>query len=235
MIGDLFNALTGALHGNPLLALSAAFIWGILSILLSPCHLSSIPLVIGFVSGIVISCEKPLVRKAFLLSALLSMGVLLSITVVAIITSLMGRIVGDIGPASDYLLVMLLLITGLYLLDFINLPFMNIDFSFFKQKGYIAALILGILIGMTLGPCTFAFMMPVLGLAFQAAHTNIYFSLGLILLYALGHCSVIIIAGTLTEVAETWLKWNLKNQVVSWIKKGCGITLIALGLVVLFR
>ncbi|OGI06092.1 MAG: cytochrome C biogenesis protein [Candidatus Margulisbacteria bacterium GWF2_35_9] len=230
MLLDLFNSLTGALYGSPVLALITAFVWGILSILLSPCHLSSIPLVIGFVSGMVISQEKPSIKKAFLLSTLFSLGILLSIAVIAVITSLMGRIMGDIGPISDYLLAMLLVITGIYLLEIIRLPFINTDFSFFKRKGYLAALILGGLMGMALGPCTFAFMMPVLGVAFQTAGTHLTFSLGLVLMYALGHCSVIILAGTLTEAAETWLKWNRNNRAVFLIKKICGVLLIAAGI-----
>ena len=42
----LFSALTHAVEGTPLLALSAAFVWGVLSLLLSPCHLASLPLII---------------------------------------------------------------------------------------------------------------------------------------------------------------------------------------------
>ena len=46
---QLFTTLTHAVEGTPLVALSAALIWGILSILLSPCHLASIPLIVGFI------------------------------------------------------------------------------------------------------------------------------------------------------------------------------------------
>ncbi len=42
--------LTKAVEGSAPIALAASFIWGILSILLSPCHLASIPLIVGFVS-----------------------------------------------------------------------------------------------------------------------------------------------------------------------------------------
>jgi len=45
----LFITLTHAVEGTAAIALAAAFIWGILSILLSPCHLSSIPLIVGFI------------------------------------------------------------------------------------------------------------------------------------------------------------------------------------------
>ena len=48
---DLFTSLNHAVEGTPALALSAAVAWGILSIVLSPCHLASIPLIVGFISG----------------------------------------------------------------------------------------------------------------------------------------------------------------------------------------
>ena len=48
---SLFTALTEALYRSFALALLASFAWGILSILLSPCHLSSIPLIIGFLTA----------------------------------------------------------------------------------------------------------------------------------------------------------------------------------------
>ena len=41
-----------------------------------------------------------------------------------------------------------------------------------KAKGLLAALILGLLFGIALGPCTFAYMAPVLGIVFQTAQTN---------------------------------------------------------------
>lgn len=49
MIIELFSWLAKAIEGAPYIALIAAFIWGILSILLSPCHLASIPLIIGYI------------------------------------------------------------------------------------------------------------------------------------------------------------------------------------------
>ena len=46
---ELFASLSQAVEGAPALAMAAAFAWGVLSILLSPCHLASIPLVVGFI------------------------------------------------------------------------------------------------------------------------------------------------------------------------------------------
>ncbi len=45
MIERLFTLLNDAVQGGPFLAITGSFLWGILSIVLSPCHLSSIPLI----------------------------------------------------------------------------------------------------------------------------------------------------------------------------------------------
>ena len=49
MIRDLFDLLYKSLYSTPLIAITGSFVWGILSILLSPCHLASIPLIVGFI------------------------------------------------------------------------------------------------------------------------------------------------------------------------------------------
>ena len=51
MIESLFASLSSALQGGLWIAVTAALAWGLLSILLSPCHLASIPLIVGFISG----------------------------------------------------------------------------------------------------------------------------------------------------------------------------------------
>jgi cytochrome c-type biogenesis protein len=51
MIDNIFDILYSGLYENAWIAILASFAWGILSILLSPCHLSSIPLIIGFINS----------------------------------------------------------------------------------------------------------------------------------------------------------------------------------------
>lgn len=51
MLMQLFNWLTAAISATPGIALTAALFWGILSIVLSPCHLANIPLIVGFIGN----------------------------------------------------------------------------------------------------------------------------------------------------------------------------------------
>ena len=51
MIVELFTWLSQALTSSPEIAIGAAFIWGVLSVILSPCHIACIPLIVGFIDG----------------------------------------------------------------------------------------------------------------------------------------------------------------------------------------
>ena len=86
MIEGIFTALYDAMSGAGLFAVLASFAWGILSILLSPCHLSSIPLVVGFIS----SQGKISVGRTFNISMIFSIGILITIALIGIITASVG-------------------------------------------------------------------------------------------------------------------------------------------------
>lgn len=224
MIETIFTNLTLALEKTPAIALSASLLWGILSILLSPCHLSSIPLIVGFVGS---QGDKITLKKAFLISLLFSLGILITIAVIGIVTGLAGRIAGNTGIWGSIFVAVVFVIVGLYLLDVIKLSFLNnISQPNYEKKGYVAAFILGLVFGVALGPCTFAYMAPMLAVAFQAASKNMIYSVSLVTLYAVGHCSVIILAGTFTEVVEKYLHWGEKSKAVVVLKKICGVLVI---------
>jgi cytochrome c-type biogenesis protein len=228
---NLFVWLTHSLTGSAWLALIASFIWGILSILLSPCHLSSIPLIIGFIGGQGIVTKK----RAFVLAGLFSVGILITIGVIGLITGLMGRIMGDVGKTGNYFVAVIFFVIGLHLLDVIRIPFLGVTGQpKMKKKGAWAAFIIGLLFGVALGPCTFAYMAPMLGIAFQTASTNLPFAVSLVLLYAIGHCSVIVLAGTFTSMVQKYLHWNERSKGAVILKKICGVLVILAGVYLIF-
>lgn len=140
MLNNISGLLSSTLNGTPLFAILAAFCWGILSILLSQCHLSSIPLVIGFISE-----QKEIsTRRAFLISSLFSVGILSTIALIGVITSLTGRMLGDIGSFGNYFVAIIFFLIGLNLLGIIPLPFLgSMNQLKFKKKGLFAAFVNG--------------------------------------------------------------------------------------------
>jgi len=226
MIEGIFNFLYEAMNGAVWLAVLASFGWGVLSILLSPCHLSSIPLVVGFIS----SQGKISIGRTINISLIFSVGILITIALIGIITASLGRLIGDIGGVGNYLVAGIFFLVGLYLLDIIKLDWNNAALRRTKTKGFLAALILGLLFGLALGPCTFAYMAPVLGVVFQTAQTNYFLAVTLLLAFGIGHCSVIVGAGTLTGKVQKYLNWSEESKTILWIRRVCGVLVILGGI-----
>jgi cytochrome c-type biogenesis protein len=231
MIESVFDFLSSALSGNVYTAVFASFGWGIMSVLLSPCHLSSIPLVVGFIN----SQGEISLKRTFMISLVFGIGILITIAFIGIITAIAGRIMGDVGVVGNYLFAGVFFIIGLYLMDIIKLPWDGVNIKPTKQKGVIAALILGLLFGIGLGPCTFAFMAPVLGIVFQVSKTNLTYSIILLLAFGLGHILIIIAAGTLTKKVQQYLNWTEKSKATTYIKHTCGLLVIFGGIYMIYN
>ncbi len=227
MIRTIFEWLSYSLQSGPIIALIGSLGWGVLSILLSPCHLASIPLIVGFIDG----QGRMSTKKSFWLAMLFSLGILITIAVIGLITGLMGRMFGDIGSYGNYIVAVIFLIIGLHLLEVINLPFLRQSSQpAFKKKGALAAFILGLIFGIAIGPCTFAYMAPMLAVTFKVASTNFLLAISLMLFYAIGHCSVIVLAGTFTGLVQQYLNWNEKSKGAVILKKICGALVILGGI-----
>src|SRR5450759_1288267 len=227
---QLFTALSHAVEGSAGLALSAAFVWGVLSILLSPCHLASIPLIVGFID----QQGRITTRRAFVIALLFAVGILITIVVIGAITAAAGRMMGDVGRYGNYFVAVIFFVVGLYLLDVIRLPIPEAAQPGIKHKVMLAAFILVLVFGIALGPCTFAYMAPMLAITFKLAATNLSYGILLLLLYGVGHCSVIVLAGTFTEVVQHYLNWNEKSKGAVILKKVCGALVLLGGLYLIY-
>jgi len=221
---ELFTRLTHAVESTWFIALSASFVWGVLSILLSPCHLASIPLIVGFID----EQGRISTKRAFIISSLFAVGILITIGAIGVITAMAGRMMGDVGKYGNYFVALIFFLVGLHLLDVIPIPWSGLGQVGMKRKGMLAAFILGLVFGIALGPCTFAYMAPMLGVTFKLATTNLLYSVLLLLVYGIGHCSVIVLAGTSTELVQQYMNWNERSKGAVILKKICGV-LVLLG------
>lgn len=226
----LFTTLTRAIEGTPLLAGSGAVAWGVLSIILSPCHLASIPLIVGFID----EQGRISTRRAFLIALLFSVGILVTIGLVGVATAAAGRMMGDVGKFGNYFVAAVFFLVGLHLVGVIPMLFTGPEQVNMKHKGMLAAFILGLVFGIALGPCTFAYMAPMLAVTFRLAAVNLPYGILLLLLYGVGHCSVIVLAGTFTELVQRYLNWNEESKGADRLKKVCGVLVILGGLYMLY-
>jgi len=221
---QMFTTLTRAVEGTALAAIVASFLWGVLSILLSPCHLASVPLIVGFID----KQGRIGTRRAFFISTLFAVGIFIMIGLIGAITAAAGRMMGDVGRYGNYFVAAIFFLVGLPLLDVIPVPWSGPSQVGMKRRGPLAAFILGLVFGIALGPCTFAYMAPMLGVTFKLAATNLSYGTLLLMAYGVGHCSVIVFAGTFTEVVQRYLSWNESSKGTVILKRICG-ALVLLG------
>ena len=139
-------------------ALSGAAGWGVASILLSPCHLASIPLIVGYMGGE----ERIEARRAVLVSFAFAGGMLLTIALVGGVATLVGLALGGIGTLLAYVMAAVFLVVGLEFLGVFEFSWRVPAVPSWLGRGPLGALLLGLLFGLALGPCTLAFLAPVL-------------------------------------------------------------------------
>jgi len=218
---SIFIWLTEAMTGAPWLALLAAVGWGVASLVLSPCHLASIPLIVGFIA----ERKDTTPRQAFGYALLFALGILISIAAVGGLTAAAGRILGDVGPWATYVVAIVLLLVGLHLLEILPLPWER-GLSLPRFQGKAAAVLLGLIFGVALGPCTFAYLAPVLGVIFGVARTQPGFAVLLLLAYGVGHCALIVAAGVSAEKVQQVLDWNGSSRGAKWLRRVCGLLVL---------
>ena len=223
---ELFAKLTHALGAAPLIALAASFAWGVLSVVLSPCHLASVPLLVAFID----EQGRVSARRAFAVSSVFAAGILATIAAIGAVTAAAGRIMGDLGPYGNYLVAAVFLVVGLHLVGLLPAPWSGAARARMKRRGLVAAFVLGLVFGTALGPCTFAFMAPVLGVVFNLSGTRFGYGVTLLLLYGLGHCSVIVFAGTSAGLVQRYLNWSEESRGALILRRVFGVLMLLAGI-----
>jgi len=169
-------------------------------------------------------------KRAFQIALLFSLGILATIALIGALTAAAGRMMGDVGAYGNYFVAAIFFLVGLHLLGVIPMPFTGPGQVKMKKRGRIAAFILGLVFGVALGPCTFAYMAPMLAVTFQMAAARMAYGILLLLAYGVGHCAVIVLAGTFTESVQHYLNWNESSQGATILKKTCGVLVLLGGL-----
>ncbi len=179
------------------LAALGCFLWGMVSVLFSPCHLASIPLIVGYVAG-----QDKLVegRLAALYAGLFTVGLFITIAVIGVICALLGRMLGDVGPYWTIVVGLILIWVALDMLGVAKCSLGGSLMGRFKLRGMGGALVLGLAYGILSGSCTFGFIAPIL--AIITVQEKIMTGILLIILFGLGHCIPIVIAGSSTALVR---------------------------------
>lgn len=216
-----------SLNKSLFIASFATIIWGILSVLLSPCHLATVPIVVGYVS-----LKKGNKAGNFILSLIFSIGVLLSFILVGVITISLGRIFGDVGILNNLIPAIIFIVFGLYLLGIVKFDF-SLTGGFTSRGSNIFWI--GFIYGVGLGPCTFAYAAPILALGYNISAHGILKPAILILLFSLSHCLTLATAGYFGTKAEMIIS-KLKNRFLQrYLNKFIGLLLLIIGVYYLMK
>lgn len=222
---QVFLAINSWMTQGLLLGALGCFLWGVVSVLFSPCHLASIPLIIGYVAG-----QNQVVagRKAALYAVFFTFGLFVTIAVIGVICTLLGRMLGDVGPYMTIVVGAILIWVALDILGVAKCSMANGLMTKIKVKGLIGALVLGLAYGILSGSCTFGFIAPIL--AIITVQEKILTGLVFITLFGVGHCIPIAVAGSSTALVQRFLANSAWQQGSGLFRKIAGVGIGGLGI-----
>ena len=207
----------------PVLAFGAVFLAGVLSSA-SPCVLATIPLVVGFVGGYAEGDRW----KAFRFSLAFIVGLSLTFTAFGAAAGLLGTMFGTVGgwwylAAGTVALMMGGQMMGMYE---IRLPIRR-DFRP-KQGGIIGSFLLGLFFGVVSSPCATPALVVLL--TYVATKGRVLYGVALLFTYALGHCLLMLLAGTFTGFVESFATARGVVNISLWAKRLGGLVIAVAGL-----
>lgn len=230
MLEQAFLTINSWMMGGVLIAAVGCLLWGMVSVALSPCHMASIPLIVSYVAG----QDKALkVRDAAYYAGVFSVGLFISIALVGIICSLLGRMLGEIGPYWTILVGAILIWVALDMWGVSACSMSGSLLSRIKIKGMMGALVLGLAYGILSGSCTFGFIAPIL--AIITIQQKIMIGIIYIVLFGIGHCIPIAVAGSSTAKVKKLLESSSFHEGSLWFKKCAGAAIALLGFYFVIR
>ena len=219
---SLFEQFGTLLSQNIWISILVALIAGIIASF-TPCALSSIPLIIGYVGGYNETDKK----KPLIYSLVFSLGLAITLTILGILSATIGRMFIGIGSWWYIILGIIMLTVGLQMLEIIKIG-SNACGVPKKSKGIIGAFLLGILGGIFSTPCSTPVLIAIL--AFVAEKGNILLGGVLLLVYSIGHSILVIIAGTSVGFTQSFINSNKTSQIANILKYTFATLVILLAL-----
>jgi cytochrome c biogenesis protein CcdA len=219
-----FGDIGQLIQHNPWLAVIAVFVGG-MTTASNPCVLAMIPLMMSVVAGYK---ETTGLKKALIFSLFFVIGLSITFTILGLISALMGRMFGDVGRFWKYLIAAVCLVMGLHLLGLFKINFRTPEYLRVRRGGTVGAFLLGLLFGVVSTPCA----VPILAvlLTFVAGQGNVVYGGALLLVYALGHSVLILIAGTSMGAAKRLIESKGLRRTNLVLQRIAGVIIILVGL-----
>lgn len=224
MLDSFFLTVNTWMTSGASIAFLGCFAWGVVSVLFSPCHLASIPLMVAYVAGQE-SALNP--KRAGLYAGAFTMGLFVTIALIGVLCAWLGRMLGDVGPWWQVIVGAVLIWVAMGMLGVQACQLSGTMLSGMSFRGIHGAFGLGLAYGALSGSCTFGFIAPIL--AVVTVQQRWATGMGMLLLFALGHCLPIVIAGSSTAVVRTLTENHLWHGAGNWFRKAAGVMIALLG------
>lgn len=224
MFDAIAENLAEIVQTNPWLGPLAALLGGLLTAA-NPCVLAAAPLMVGFVAG----QENRSVGRSFLLSLTFAIG----------LTIMFGLIWFGVWSVSSFLPSTwwryvaggVCLLMGLHLLGVLRLTIPAPAGLRPGHKGFLGALLLGLLFGLISLPCAG----PVLGAVIVV--TPLYgtaFGIMLLVFYSIGHCGLVLVGGTSIGLVQKLADSKGWTRSAAALRRVAGVAIIGVGVWALF-
>ncbi|MCB2191610.1 MAG: cytochrome C biosynthesis protein [Deltaproteobacteria bacterium] len=224
MLDQFFITLNEWITSGSLVALAGAFLWGMVSVALSPCHLASIPLIVTYVAGQDQSVQP---RRAAFYAVAFTGGLFITIALVGVVCAWLGLMLGDVGPYWTILVGAVLIWVALDMLGVQAFSMSGNLMGRLKVRGLAGAFVLGLAYGILSGSCTFGFIAPIL--AIITVQKDILAGLLMITLFGIGHALPIAVAGSSTALVGGVLENSSFQKSSLWFKRAAGVGIGLLG------
>jgi cytochrome c biogenesis protein CcdA len=213
------------IHTSPWLAVVAVFVGGVLTAA-SPCVLAMIPLMMSFVAGGAKEPAGPL--RAFGYSVCFVLGLCVTFTALGMMAALAGTMYGDVSGVWSWLVALVCLVMGLHLMGVLKFqipaPFQIKP----RIRGVAGALVLGLLFGVVSAPCAAPILVVLLTYLAGSGASVAYGGL-LLLVYALGHSVLILVAGTSMGLAQKIIESRKATRWFDLLRRVAGGVIVAVG------
>lgn len=227
MIDTWMQALGDAIRANVWTAPLFALLAGLLTAF-TPCSLSTVPLVIGYVGGT--AGQDP--KRAFRFSLAFATGMAVTLTALGTAASLMGRLMQGTGQWWYLILGVLMVLMALQTWEVITIIPQSGLMAKHPKRGVVGAVLAGMLGGLFASPC--ATPVLVVLLAIVAERGSLAQGILLLLLYSAGHGALLVAVGTSTGLARRITrseKFGKYSQLFRWVTGGL---ILLLGLYMLY-
>ena len=192
---------------------------------ISPCILSMVPLLVGYIGGY----SEGSKARGFKLSFSFIVGMSLTFAIMGFVAAYFGRVFGQVGTYWYYILAAVALVMGLQLLGVLTFNLPGLKKIPLQKTGVGGSLLMGLLFGLVASPCA----TPVLAviITYAALQAEPLYGSILLFVYGLGHGIPLLAAGTFTGMAKNLPKFSKYTQYISYFS---GLVMVLAGLYLLF-